>query len=234
MENSRIIISIIIIFVSIIIYKYFFFNKNEITLKNLRKHIEIQEQSNKPFQPIIINNVLTNDEIILIKSNTNFHDSKTVGLEGGDVKNEQYRVSKTCWYDNKKIVSKLIEAIDPKKSYANCELIQIVKYEKGGFFNPHFDTTEDPYNNYTRDFKLGGHREYTLMISITDPTEYEGGSTEFPNLNKSFKLKKGQGLLFRNIDKNRNMLKEFKHAGNPVISGVKQICNLWIHEKKYN
>ena len=231
---EKIIYSIIIVIVLLILYTiYQLCGPEKITLKNVRKYIEKQEKLNEPFQPIIIKNVLSNDEMIMIQNNTDFQDSETIG-DSGNIKSDTTRISQTSWFDNNKLITKLVKAIDPQKTYEHCEKLQIVKYNKGGFFVPHFDSTPDPYNNYTYDFQKGGHREYTLMIALSNPSEYEGGHTEFINLNKSYKLEKGDGLVFRNIDKNHNILKEYRHGGNPVTSGVKMICNLWIHVDRYN
>lgn len=226
--------AIIIIIVLLILYIICQIRKPEqITLANVRKYIENQEKLDEPFQPIIIKNVLTTDEINTVLKNSKFHDSETIGSKS-NIKSDTTRVSQTSWYNNKNIISKLVKAIDPNKTYEHCEKLQVVKYNKGGFFVPHFDSTPDPYNNYTYDFKKGGHREYTLMIALSNPDEYEGGHTQFTNLNKSYKLNRGDGLVFRNIDKNRNILEEYRHGGNPVTSGVKIICNLWIHVDRYN
>lgn len=231
---KKIIYSIIIVIVLLILYTICqLCGPEKITLRNVRKYIEKQEKINQPFEPIIIKNVLSNDEINTMINNSKFHDSETIG-DSSNIRSNTTRVSQTSWYDNRNLITKLVKAIDPKKTYEHCEKLQVVKYNKGGFFVPHFDSTHNPYNNYTYDFKKGGHREYTLMIALSNPAEYEGGHTQFTNLNKSYKLEKGDGLVFRNIDKNHNILQEYKHGGNPVTSGVKMICNLWIHVDRYN
>ena len=232
-KNTIYSIIIIIIIVIVLYTSYRLCGPETITLKNVRKYIENQEKLNEPFQPIIIKNALSHDEMNMIQKNISFIDSETIG-DTGNIRNDTKRVSKTSWFDNNILITKLVKAIDPQKTYEHCEKLQIVKYNKGGFFVPHFDSTPDPYNNYTYDFQKGGHREYTLMIALSNPSEYDGGHTEFTNLNKSYKLEKGDGLVFRNIDKNHNILQQYKHGGNPVTSGEKMICNLWIHVDRYN
>lgn len=208
-------------------------NGETVNLNNLREHIEKQEQNTTaPFIPIVVQNVLSPTEIDRIQNAVHFSDSQTIGASKNE-SNTTHRISQTGWYNNRELIDKLVHAIDPKKDYRSCEQIQVVKYTKGGFFNPHQDSIHNPHNNYNIDFKIGGHRDYTLLISLSDPNDYEGGHTVFPNLNKKYKLKKGNGLLFRNIDINGNIRDEYLHGGNPVDSGTKIICNLWTHVTPY-
>lgn len=205
-----------------------------VTLQSLSGHVANQmARRNEPFQPIVVQNVLTPDEIEDIKNSTEFSVSETVGEES-NVEDTTVRVSENGWYDNPEVIDRLAKAIDPKKTVHHCEKMQVVRYRKGGFFKPHFDSIDKPLQNHNWDFAHGGHRDYTLLIAMTDPSEYEGGYTVFPHLKKKFKLKKGNGLLFRNIDfDGRNLLFESQHGGNPVTSGEKMVCNLWSHVSPY-
>lgn len=209
-------------------------DSNEVTLQNVRSIIEAQEKSGKPFHPIIVKRVLTDKEIDHIKQTVQYRQSETIGSDK-NVYNNKKRDSWTGWYDNRELITKLVKSIDPSRSFEHCEQLQVVKYHPGGFFVPHFDTTPDPYSNYTVDFRKGGHRIYTMLISLTNPNEYEGGHTEFPVIGKQFKLEKGDGLVFRNIENDGNtILYESRHGGTSVLSGIKEVCNLWIHQNAYN
>ena len=95
------------------------------------------------------------------------------------------------------------------------EIPSIIRYTKGEFYKTHYD--------YFGKFK----RDYTFLISLND--NYEGGETYFPNLEKEYKLKKGQALFFHNIDKDRNQTFYSLHGGKTIKSGEKWICNLWVH-----
>jgi prolyl 4-hydroxylase len=101
----------------------------------------------------------------------------------------------------------------------NCEDLQVVHYETGGYYKDHFDT----------DFKsMDGQRIYTFIIALND--DYEGGETEFPILNKKFRLKTGDALFFQNLNNNGSFTPKALHGGRPVKSGEKWICNLWIRD----
>lgn len=184
------------------------------------------------FEPMIIKNVLSNEEIEHIKQSAKYSESGTIG-KTENIPDYSHRVSETAWYENNELIDHLIKQIDPSKDRRYCEKIQVVRYKKGGFFKAHNDSINNPHSNFNYDFKHGGHRIYTLLIALSHPHEYEGGETVFPNLKKQFKLNRGDGILFRNIDEKGNLLSESLHGGNPVLSGEKIICNLWVHVLPY-
>jgi hypothetical protein len=74
-------------------------------------------------------------------------------------------------------------------------------------------------------------RLYTFILALTD--DYDGGETEFPNINKSFKLKAGDALFFNTLDNYGLDTSRALHGGKPVKSGEKWICNLWVRQDPY-
>jgi prolyl 4-hydroxylase len=96
----------------------------------------------------------------------------------------------------------------------NFEDLKVVKYTKGGFIPGHNDSG-------TSDI-----RTHTILLYLNE--NYEGGETEFPNLNKQFKLNTGDILYFHNLDSYGNPTALALHQGNVVKSGEKLICNLWV------
>jgi prolyl 4-hydroxylase len=72
---------------------------------------------------------------------------------------------------------------------------------------------------------------YTFIVCLND--DFEGGETKFPNINKSYRLRAGDVLLFDCL--NNYEFKDFRaiHGGLPVTSGEKWICNLWVHKYEY-
>lgn len=137
---------------------------------------------------------------------------------------EKVRKSETAWLDNKDpqvkdVVEKCISLTD--RPLRNCEKLQVLKYTPGGFYKPHQDAFENDANM----------RMHTCIIGLNDG--YEGGETEFPNLGKKYKLNKGDMLLFDTTNDWGWMTSKALHGGNPVTSGEKWICNLWIRTFPY-
>jgi hypothetical protein len=83
---------------------------------------------------------------------------------------------------------------------------EIVRYPTGGLFTPHSDANI-----------VKPHRAFTVLIYLND--DFEGGGTEFPDLDFTCEPKKGRVLVFPS---------HALHGGNPVESGSKFIIVLWI------
>ena len=103
----------------------------------------------------------------------------------------------------------------------NCEKLQVVRYRAGGHYKPHQDAFKDDENM----------RLYTFILALND--DYTGGETVFPNLNKAYKLKAGDALFFDTVNNYNFITSKALHGGNPVKSGDKWICNLWVRKYPY-
>jgi len=147
----------------------------------------------------------------------------TVALSS--VKDAKVRQSETAWLTTDDAVingvcRRLLKNCD--RPIKNCEQLQVVRYEPGGFYRPHQDAFQETSNR----------RMYTFIIALNDG--YEGGETSFPNLDKKFKLKQGDVLLFDTLDNYMMIAGGALHAGMPVQSGEKWIANLWVHTHPYD
>lgn len=142
------------------------------------------------------------------------------------------RKSKQCWFDDNKLFIKTLS--DKIKNYTNTnnkyhEKLQVVNYEPGGFFIPHYDACDGDTEYCERMNGNNGPRYLTFMVYLND--DFEGGETIFPIINKLVKPKKGKAVLFKNVNDNGNIINQSFHGGEPVKSGEKWIINKWIHIK---
>ena len=82
---------------------------------------------------------------------------------------------------------------------------KIGKYygDEEGFYNAHRDTTGNT-----------AYRKMSMVYSLTDPSEYEGGTLVFDELDKKFKLEKGQLILFDS---------SLLHRVTKVTSGIRTV-----------
>ena len=105
------------------------------------------------------------------------------------------------------------------------ESLQAQKYKPGQYYKEHCDF----FHPHTREFKVYcewmGQRTWTAMVYLNDVES--GGETRFKFLNKSFKPKRGQLLLWNNLYKNG--IPNFKtlHEALPPISGDKYVITKW-------
>jgi prolyl 4-hydroxylase len=105
------------------------------------------------------------------------------------------------------------------------EDIQVVKYDVGGKYDPHYDDEEcGPVMG------VGckpGRRMATLLIYLND--DMTGGTTRFPKLGVDIVPKKGKALFFWVADPATALLYESTiHGGMAVETGHKWIATQWI------
>jgi len=137
---------------------------------------------------------------------------------------ETIRKSETAWLSRedpvvRAVMSRCLKYTD--RPILNCEKLQVVRYKPGGHYKPHQDAFKDDENM----------RLYTFILALNDG--YRGGETVFPNLKKSYKLKAGDALFFDTVNNYNFITSKALHGGNPVKSGDKWICNLWVRKYPY-
>lgn len=102
----------------------------------------------------------------------------------------------------------------------NIEKVQCVRYIVGDEYGLHYDA-----------FASGneaGNRMYTVLIYLND--DFEGGGTWFSELDRTILPEKGKAVIFTNLE-NDEIQPLSRHAGLPVINGVKYASNLWIRNQ---
>ena len=174
-------------------------------------------------RPVIIENFLSENERIHIKQRA---ESKLqVSTVAKDRKvDEKIRKSETAWLSTedpivKSVVERCISRTD--RPIENCEQLQVLRYKPGGHYQPHQDVFYEDKNK----------RVHTFILALND--EYEGGETSFPNIKEKYKLRAGDALFFDTLDNYGLDTSDALHGGEPVKSGEKWVCNLWVHKYPY-
>ncbi|XP_011014780.1 PREDICTED: probable prolyl 4-hydroxylase 10 [Populus euphratica] len=125
------------------------------------------------------------------------------------------------------------------------EGLQILHYEVGQKYEPHFDYLMDDYNT-----ENGGQRIATVLMYLSDVEE--GGETVFPsakgNISSvpwwnelsecgkgglSVKPKMGDALLFWSMKPDASLDPSSLHGGCPVIRGNKWSSTKWMRVNEY-
>ena len=174
-------------------------------------------------RPVIIENFLSENERIHIKQRA---ESKLqVSTVDKDRRvDEKIRKSETAWLSTedpiiKSVVERCISRTD--RPIENCEQLQVLRYKPGGHYQPHQDVFYEDKNK----------RVHTFILALND--EYEGGETSFPNIKEKYKLRAGDALFFDTLDNYGLDTSDALHGGEPVKSGEKWVCNLWVHKYPY-
>jgi hypothetical protein len=168
-------------------------------------------------EPKVIPDLLTEDEIEYIKKES--INKFTPSTIGDGVVDDYFRKSETAYLESNdpivnSVIRKCVSLIN--KPFENAERLQVLRYKEGGRYEYHQDVCYQDKNK----------RLYTFIIALND--DYEGGETSFPNLNVEYKLKKGGALFFYTLDNHEVVTELAVHGGQPVKSGEKWICNLWV------
>lgn len=127
----------------------------------------------------------------------------------------------------------------------NGEAIQILHYENGQKYEPHYDFFHDKANQ-----ELGGHRVATVLMYLSNVEQ--GGETIFPNseaklsqakdantsecAKKGYAVKpmKGDALLFFSLHPDATTDSNSLHGSCPVIEGEKWSATKWIHVRSFD
>lgn len=174
--------------------------------------------------PKVMHNFVTPEECAYIKKLAGPH-LKPSKVSVHQVLDEKVRKSETAWLSkNNPIVRRVMERClaHVDRPIENCEQLQVVRYVPGGFYRPHQDSSK----------QHGNPRLYTFIIALNE--EYEGGQTDFTNIDKEYRLRTGDVLFFETLDNYELMTSKALHGGKPVKSGEKWICNVWVHKHPYD
>ncbi|KAL5713968.1 procollagen-proline 4-dioxygenase [Ranunculus cassubicifolius] len=125
------------------------------------------------------------------------------------------------------------------------EGLQVLHYEVGQKYEPHYDYFLDQFNT-----KNGGQRIATILMYLSDVEE--GGETVFPAAKGNYssvpwynelsecgkkglsvKPKQGDALLFWSMRPDATLDPSSLHGGCPVISGNKWSSTKWLHVGEY-
>jgi hypothetical protein len=110
------------------------------------------------------------------------------------------------------------------------EMPSVLHYAPGQEFKPHYDFLDASTPGYARDVEKNGQRAATFLIYLND--DYQGGETEFLKLDWRYKGRKGDALLFWNLNAAGNPDRETMHAGLPTTEGEKWVFSQWLRQSR--
>jgi len=113
----------------------------------------------------------------------------------------------------------------------NGEGLQILYYQVGGEYRPHFDYFDPATPGCAAQLERGGQRLLTIILYLNAVDS--GGGTIFPELGLEFLPQKGAALMFASLDRQGQLQKRSLHGGSPVTAGCKWIATRWIRVGAY-
>ncbi|RLN29806.1 hypothetical protein C2845_PM05G16120 [Panicum miliaceum] len=207
-----------------------------------------EELSSEP-RASLFHNFLSKEECDYLISQAKPHMTKSMvaDSETGETMESSARTSSGTFFDRgeDKVIRRIEKRIADYTSIPveNGEGLQVLHYELGQKFEPHFDTSEDGYIA-----KNGGPRQATFLMYLSNVEE--GGETVFPSAKPkrrssrfpfklfakkglSVKPKMGDALLFWNIKPDGSLDPKSLHGANPVVKGNKWSATKWMHVHEY-
>jgi len=111
----------------------------------------------------------------------------------------------------------------------NGEGLQVLHYEPGTEYKPHYDYFDPNEPGTPTILKRGGQRVATVIMYLAEPEK--GGGTIFPDVNLEVAPRRGNAVFFsyeRPHPSTRSL-----HGGSPVLAGEKWIATKWLRERRF-
>ncbi|XP_027361059.1 probable prolyl 4-hydroxylase 10 [Abrus precatorius] len=199
----------------------------------------------------VYHNFLTKEECeyLIEIAKPSMHKSTVVDSETGKSKDSRVRTSSGTFLARGR--DKVVRNIEKRIAdftfipVEHGEGLQVLHYEVGQKYEPHYDYFLDEFNT-----KNGGQRIATLLMYLTDVEE--GGETVFPAAKGNFssvpwwnelsdcgkkglsiKPKRGDALLFWSMKPDATLDPSSLHGGCPVIKGNKWSSTKWMRVDEY-
>jgi prolyl 4-hydroxylase len=103
-----------------------------------------------------------------------------------------------------------------------AEPLEVLRYGPTDEYRPHLDTLPGADNQ----------RAWTVLCYLND--DYDGGETVFTESGLSVKGRRGDMLVFGNLDSAGRPAANARHAGAPVTLGIKWLSSRWIRQRRYD
>ncbi|MBD8872205.1 2OG-Fe(II) oxygenase [Rhodanobacter sp. DHB23] len=107
------------------------------------------------------------------------------------------------------------------------EGLQILHYQPGQEYTPHFDWFDPGQPGYSTLTARGGQRIASVVMYLNTPEA--GGGTAFPTAGLTVTALRGSAVYFAYEGGDASSL----HAGLPVLRGEKWIATKWLRERPY-
>ena len=111
----------------------------------------------------------------------------------------------------------------------NGEALQMLCYEVGQEYRPHYDYMDPAHPGAAPFLARGGQRVASLVMYLNTPTA--GGATNFPDIGLEIAAVKGNAVFF-SYDRPHPSTKTL-HGGMPVREGEKWVATKWLRESAH-
>jgi prolyl 4-hydroxylase len=206
------------------------------TIETFDRQVHIQFVLNAP-RVVLFGNLLSHEECeqMIEASRAKLSRSTVVNSETGAYDVHPHRTSSGTHFERGE--SELIRRIERRISdliefpVENGEPIQILHYQPGGEYKPHFDFFDPALPGNDKVLAMGGQRIATLVMYLNDVES--GGSTVFPDIGLDVLPRRGSAVYFAYTAEDGQLDRRTLHGGSPVVAGEKWIATKWLRAGPY-
>lgn len=112
----------------------------------------------------------------------------------------------------------------------NLDAPQVLHYAVGQSFAPHVDFFDPAIRGQAVEMAASGQRVATVLLYLNDEG-LEGGETDFPLLGLRHRGRRGDALMFMNVEASGQPDRRTLHAGLPPTRGEKWLLSQWIRDR---
>ncbi len=198
--------------------------------------IEVLAALEKP-HVIVFRNVLSKEECeqMIELSRSKLARSTTVDDATGKAQVHEHRTSSGTFFkiNETPFIAKLDKRVSALMNLPvhNGEGLQILNYQIGGEYKPHYDYFPPDLPGSAAHIAVGGQRVSTLIMYLNDVED--GGETIFPEIGMRVAARQGNGVYFAYTNSMNQVDPLSYHGGNPVIKGEKWISTKWMRQHEY-
>lgn len=186
---------------------------------------------------VLFGNLLSDDEcdLMIEQSRTKLQRSSVVNATTGAYDVHPHRTSSGTHFQRgeneliRRIEARIAELVE--YPVENGEPIQILHYQRGGEYKPHFDYFDPALPGNQEVLTQGGQRIATLIMYLNDVGA--GGSTVFPEIGLDVLPRRGHAIYFAYSDDTGTLDKRTLHGGSPISGGEKWIATKWFRQRAY-
>ena len=186
---------------------------------------------------VLLGDLLSNEECDALVAYSEQRMLRSPVVSDAEGKNEihAYRTSRGAMLQRGE--SELVERIEARLAALTRwpaergEGLQVLRYESGNEYRPHFDWFTPDLPGPRKHMERGGQRVATIIMYLSEVEQ--GGATSFPNIGLQVQPKKGSAVFFANTDVYGIPDQQTLHAGEPVVAGRKMIATKWLREQTY-
>lgn len=184
-------------------------------------HYNLTDYQHKTSQVTYWDNAFSDDELNYLQ-NLARNPSSEVALVGGNRQDSDIRRSNVSWINNNSDNMWIFDRLSHVVSTMNASTY---RYDLSGFGEPlqltNYDSSDAGMYAWHQDFGSVVSRKLSLVLQLSDPVEYEGGTLEYLQSSFPEKVSKKRGLI--------TLFPSFMlHQVTPVTQGNRQSLVCWL------